>query len=914
MRHWSQLAIRNWRAKPGRTLAGTMAIALGVGVVVWVTCCYESVRRSVMDQVWAWLGKSHVNIESPLGHWGVIDQNLLAEVSTLPNVKAATARLKQRLTALRVQPGREPTTDQTSSDKLVEIDLLGIDPAREYEFRTYELVGANSRLLRPDDTDAALVELSLAEALGVGLGDSIWIRGKWSLRPYRLRVVGLYRQRRVAKFQKPRAIATLPQAQQIAEQPGKVTVIDLILKDPSLAGLNRTAVAVNRIVRKHNKNYVVGTAEAKLRQLRAAQKQTEFILMLIASVALFTAFFVILSTLSMGMLERVGQLGLLRCLALTRRQVSLLVLTEVVPLTVLGLAVGVPIGLGLTWLSAWLVPEYIGAPAISIWGIQLALVGGAITALGGGIIPAIQATRVSPLEATRAQSRPGRIWVDVVAAAIGVAMVIAHTIMVERLQTRQWFLHSVTLVGVSLLYCGYALLAPALVRFVGNGAALLAAASLRLRGQLLRDQVGRAVWRSSGICCGLMVGLSLIVSVVVHAESLKAGWNFPKDLAEAFVWTRKPIPMELVEKVRRLPGVKRLTVVNDITCSIDRHGPSWLRVDMNSFAAGDPDTFFQMARIEFLEGDPDEAIAKLKRGGYVLVPVEFARTRHKKVGDKLRIRVGQRSATFEIAGVVESPALEIAASFFQAETNLMFASTLAVLGTLADAKRCFKVDEVSLLLLDFDLPPEPVPPDFGERDFAELRKFLAGSLIHVDPAKMSLEQRWRWYRQQKVLQQIVKTIGRPDAQVGSVQQLKDAIDADIDRATLLFTAVPAVALLIAALGVGNLMMANVTSRSRQIAVLRAIGATKWQVSRLVIGEAMVLGVLGCALGLALGIHGAYNVNYMTFRMWGLDVGLIIPWGFVILGIGFTLGVCLLAGILPARYASRDNIIEAMQTA
>ncbi len=493
-------------------------------------------------------------------------------------------------------------------------------------------------------------------------------------------------------------------------------------------------------------------------------------------------------------------------------------------------------------------------------------------------------------------------------------MIAAHSVMVERLETRQWFMQSVTLSGVSLLYCGYALLAPALVRFVGNAAAILAAGVLRLRGQLLRDQVGRAAWRSGGICCGLMVGLSLIVSVVVHSESLKAGWDFPKDLAEAFVWTRKPVDTDTAEKARRLPGVKRLTMVNDIHCAIDRRAPSWLQVDMNDFAAGDPDTFFEMAKIEFLQGEPAEAIAKLKRGGYVLVPVEFARTRRKKLGDKLVIRVGRRSAIFEIAGVVESPALEIAASFFQAQTNLMFASTLAVLGTLNDAKRHFGVDEITLLLLDFDLPPEPVPPDFTKRDFADVRKSLVSSFIHVDPAKMSIEQRWRWYRQQKVLAEVVKLIGRPEAEVGSIQELKDAIDSDVDRATMLFTAVPAVALIIAALGVGNLMMANVTSRTRQIAVLRAVGATKWQVTRLVIGEAAVLGVLGSALGLTLGVHGARNVNFMTFRMWGLDIGLVVPWGFVALGIAFTVGVCLVAGILPARYASRDNIIEAIQTA
>ncbi len=51
MRHWWQVGTRNWRAKPVRTLLATASIALGVALVTWVTCCYESVRRSVTDAV-----------------------------------------------------------------------------------------------------------------------------------------------------------------------------------------------------------------------------------------------------------------------------------------------------------------------------------------------------------------------------------------------------------------------------------------------------------------------------------------------------------------------------------------------------------------------------------------------------------------------------------------------------------------------------------------------------------------------------------------------------------------------------------------------------------------------------------------------------------------------------------------------
>ena len=132
--------------------------------------------------------------------------------------------------------------------------------------------------------------------------------------------------------------------------------------------------------------------------------------------------------------------------------------------------------------------------------------------------------------------------------------------------------------------------------------------------------------------------------------------------------------------------------------------------------------------------------------------------------------------------------------------------------------------------------------------------------------------------------------------------------------TYLLTAVPAVALLVAAIGVANLMTANVSSRTKQLATLRAVGATRSLVLRMVIGEALILGLLGSALGLALGLHLAWNVTVMTERMWGYQLPFEVPWPFVGTAIGLTVGLCVLAGVLPARHASRTNVIEALHVA
>jgi ABC-type antimicrobial peptide transport system permease subunit len=216
--------------------------------------------------------------------------------------------------------------------------------------------------------------------------------------------------------------------------------------------------------------------------------------------------------------------------------------------------------------------------------------------------------------------------------------------------------------------------------------------------------------------------------------------------------------------------------------------------------------------------------------------------------------------------------------------------------------------------LDFALPDEPPPAGFAETSVRQLLSDVGGGgLTLLDPETMTVEQRWRWYREQKVLKNLADVAGIADVIWGSVQMLKDALDREIRDATLLFTTVPSVALLVAALGVGNLMMANVNSRARQIAVLRAVGATQWQIMRLVLAEALVLGVLGSAVGVALGIHMAHSIQEVTFKIWTFQPTWTIPWSKVVAGSALTTGICLVAGALPARHAARSNIAGALQT-
>lgn len=954
MRRWWQLAIRNWRARPGRTLLATIAIALGVGEVVWVTGAYESIRKSIADRVWTWVGRSHLNIESVYGHNGTVFESLVSEVRTLPNVAASTGRLVERVEAV---VGRD--SDDPSSEIAVGLQVFGIQPETEYRFRDYAEALDEGTPLEPGARGVALVERGFADEYGIRRGAALRIRRDPFSPVHEFRVVGLLSRQRMARFQQPLAVVSLPELQQIANRPGppRVTQVDIVLHDTSPAALGRTYAEVRRLVDRHQQGFRVTSAEAKLRQVETAQAQTRLILVLISGVAMFTAFFIILSTLSMGMVERIGQLGLLRCVGMTRGQLAILMLGEVIPVGLVGISLGVPAGIGLIALSVLVAPGYIGSVEISVWGVGLALAGGAATAIGGGVLPALQAMRVSPLEASRPQSHAVHPRVDVLAAVLGAAMIAGHIAMIEKMPAIAWFRPPISLSGVMLLYCGFALLAPALVRFGGGLFVRAAAAVLRIRSRLLSDQVGRAAWRSAGICSGLMVGLSLIVCLVVHTESVNAAWDFPKRMCEAFIWTRLPVRLETAREAARIPGVGVHTLVNDIRCSVGR------------FAAGEPETFFQMAQLAFSEGNREDAVAKLRKGGYILVTPEFADRYNLKLDSPVRITANDRTHTFRIAGIVESPAIEIAAAYFNADSDLTAAQMNGVMGTLEDARRVFHVgDDVTLFLLNFDLPATPPPRLFCEtqlprrtrphqlvqwmedwhgrmperRDELEtIRKAwselgeraerltwasLPPDLFHLQTFRDALtkqedvwhrrtpEERWRAFREEVVMAIVAQRSGASNTMRMSVVELKAQIDATLRTATYLLTAIPMVAMVVAALGVGNLMMANVTSRTRQLAILRAVGATRSQIARLVIGEALVLGAIGSVLGVFLGRRAAHGVNALTERIWMLPLKFHMPWSIVLAAIALTIGVCLVAGFLPARRAARSNVVEALHVA
>jgi ABC-type lipoprotein release transport system permease subunit len=937
MRHWSQIATRNWRVKRVRTLGAVLAIALGTAVVVWVTCCYESVRQTVSEWAGGYLGASHINIESAWGKYDTLPERLVTRIESVrENASSPTARniqhiapsLVQRMRAAAIPAAELESWQRVQADWLPsmdDLDVHGIDLDREFQIRDWNKMLVAGRMLTSEDRYACVLEVAVAHEEGVGVGDYVlvWPNVATTDQPQPLEIVGLIERRRIARFLKGVALVRLPVLQEVARKFALVNSVDIVLADVDRAKIAQAAQLVYHATRPVAPNAQVRSAAARQAQLEKAQEQQEVVLILMSCVAMLTALFIILSTLSMGLVERVGQMGLLRCTGATRLQLAWLTVTEVVPLGLVGIVLGVPIGLALTLLTTQLVPEYVGSFVVSYSGIGLAILAGFGTVVAAALLPAWAAATIAPLEATRPRARTAGVRTIVAIFLVGVVLVLVqHYVVQPRVQRDLRFVYWSS-TAVVLLYLVYALAAPFAVWVVSRLAVPVVAGMTAVRSQLLQDQVGRAVWRSAGIICGLMVGLSLIVSLVVFNASFRSGWQFPKQFPEAYLWSFEQIRGDVEAQVAAVPGIRNYTVANAPNVIVEERLLLADRLvrSLTYFLGVNPDSFFDLVQLKFIEGDEQEAIAKLREGGYVLVSADFARARRKGVevvydeqggvlvSNEVRIWFNKRWTTFEIAGVVDSPALDIAASYFQVQSEARVAATGSVIGTNADLKKHYGIEGAKLVLLNFDLPPEQPPADWPPpRDSAEGRR-LAMKYYNEN---IPLDQRWQNYREEyHVLQGLARELDAPLVYYGTARELKDEIDAELNKITYLLTAVPAVALLVAAIGVANLMTANVASRTKQIAVMRAVGATRGLVLRMVVGEALVLGVLGSALGLGLGMHLASSIILMTDRMWGYALTLTVPWGLVLAAVGLTVGLCVIAGILPARHAARTNVIDAL---
>ena len=122
---------------------------------------------------------------------------------------------------------------------------------------------------------------------------------------------------------------------------------------------------------------------------------------------------------------------------------------------------------------------------------------------------------------------------------------------------------------------------------------------------------------------------------------------------------------------------------------------------------------------------------------------------------------------------------------------------------------------------------------------------------------------------------------------------------------LLLGAIASISLVVGGIGIMNIMLVSVTERTREIGIRMAIGAARRHILWQFLLESIVLSLIGCLLGILLGVGGAALVTRAT------GLGTVVSLGSIVLSFSVAAGIGVFFGFYPARKASRLRPIEAL---
>ena len=149
----------------------------------------------------------------------------------------------------------------------------------------------------------------------------------------------------------------------------------------------------------------------------------------------------------------------------------------------------------------------------------------------------------------------------------------------------------------------------------------------------------------------------------------------------------------------------------------------------------------------------------------------------------------------------------------------------------------------------------------------------------------------------------------------SLKQVIEQIDRGFGVFRGILAGIGGVALLVAAIGIANTMVMAVLERTREIGIMKAVGASPRDIRSLFLAEAALVGVFGGVIGLALGVLGGQvielvirNLNPQASPAPIFIVDLALALG----AMGLALLVSLVAGFLPSRRAMRMSALSALR--
>ncbi|MFI7685029.1 ABC transporter permease [Streptomyces griseoaurantiacus] len=852
-------SMRNFFAHKGRMALSAVAVLLSVAFVCG-TLVFTDTMNTTFDKLFA-ATSSDVTVSpkdasdsgettSDTGRPPVLPASVVGKVRGAEGVKSAEGTMFS--SSVTVVDADKDSLSPTSGAPTIVGSWNGNDA------RTMKITGGAA----PKGADQIMVDADTADKHHLKLGDEISVISATGTHSARISGFAAF------TVTNPGAaifyLDTATAQKTLVGRTGVFTSINVT----AAAGVTDPALKKN-VLGALGTGYKVQTAkevsDANQKELSGFLDVMKYAMLGFAGVAFLVGIFLIINTFSMLVAQRTREIGLMRAIGSSRRQVNRSVLVEALLLgvvgSVLGVAAGVGIAVGLMKVMGSVGMKLSTDDLTVAWTTPVAGIAlGVIVTVLAAYLPARRAGKVSPMAALRDAGAPADARAGRVRAVLGILLTGAGAVSLYATsqaggatEGSAWLGLGVVLTLIGFVVVG-PLLASGVVRVLGT----VLLRPLGSVGRMAERNALRNPRRTGATGAALMIGLALVACLSVVGSSMVASATdqLDKTVGTDFIIqsdSGQLITPEAVKAVKSVPGMERVTEYR--VTEADYTTPDGKTLKDTDITAADP-TYAEDVRTKTVAGD----IADAYKPDSMSVNEKFAEDHGVRLGSKIKVDFKYGSAARLTVRAITSDDVVI-------DKGAMYTST----ATLAKY-----------------VPADRMPLDvvlFGSSEEGQ-----------QDAAYKALKAELHDYPQYTVRDQ-----------TDYKQELKDQIGQLLN----LIYGLLALAIIVAVLGVVNTLALSVVERTREIGLMRAIGLSRRQLRRMIRLESVVIALFGALLGLGLGMGWGASAQKLL-ALEGLKV-LDIPWPTIIgvfVGSAF---VGLFAALVPAFRAGRMNVLTAIAT-
>lgn len=590
------------------------------------------------------------------------------------------------------------------------------------------------------------------------------------------------------------------------------------------------------------------------------------ILAVFSVTALIVAAFVIYNTFTILVTQRMRSLALLRCVGATRNQVFISTLLEAAVIGLLASVAGLFAGIGtaaglrsvVRALSTGPVPD--GGVVVHGTTVVAALTAGTVVTLAAAAIPARAATMVAPISAVGRQSDATASHGRIAAVRLWVAVVLGITgIAVTAIGIRSSDLYTgIKVIGVggatvflAVLAIGPVIVGP-LTRVLGWLPVKVLGTPAKLAAANARRNPRRTATTMAALSVGVML-MSLFTVVQDSAMVTQSQWieaHNPYDYSvDPLAGTDQSVPFTVATELRKKPELAHVAAVDGTKTDVNGHPSDVGAVESSAYGS--------LFRPNVRSGSLADFTA-----GTAAVSNELAATLHLEVGDTVNVAT-PRSGTVTVR----------LALIYQVYTG-------------------HGIDWFDVLL-----PRDDFLRGFAPTGDTQVR-ILARQGVNIVESRTAV-------------QDVIAALRL--LHIGSLAEKKSDLSGSAQSTLTLFTVMLAMAIVIAILGIANTLTLSAVERSRESALLRALGLSRGGMMKMLWVEAVLTALLGTLIGLMLGVSFAWAFEQLIGRSQGGAV-LSVPIAKLLVYAATATAASLCAALLPGGRAARASVVAALADA